>query len=373
MFLLAQALTGGGAQSFLKNIIEINFRNNIETIVCSSDDTSHLKDFFVRYKVKFYNSPLKYQNNKIRLTLFNKSITMPFSEYMFWFYELASVLICFLKTRPNLCLVSNTIQSTQFGYLMLPLPVIYFIHSDPSLGCSSFKKKFLKIFTNKLTKNKIVTNSKFNRNRIECILGLSKEKISVVPNGIKLPNELFLTSERENIILTVGHFEAYKNVEVWLQVAICFIKKNPTFQFVWMGNGSLVNEYKTKIAKLNLNNSIKLIGYQADPQSYYKKAKLYFQPSLYETQGLSIIEAIGFCLPCVASNRGGIPETISHGLNGYLCDPTDINGFVNLMQILIEDKSLYQQFQKLGYENIKNKFSFEKNTKAIIDLYNFNQ
>lgn len=371
ILIFAQALNGGGAELFLKNIIEINSKNNYQTFVCSSDNVDHLSSFFRNHNVTFYRNRILYDGNYINYLFRNKVLKLPFSNYLFWLYDILSILKVFLKTRPNFCLVSNTIQSSQFGYLLLPVPLFFFIHSVP-FECSLFKKRILKILLKKFLRNKIITVSKFNGNEIEKKLGVIFSKITIIPNGIKLPKKRHLEKERENIILTVGHFESYKNVEIWYRVALTFIKKNPDFIFVWLGKGSLLNEYKTKIEKNNLSESIKILGHHNFPQEYYIKSKLYFHPSLFETQGLSIIEAMGFGLPCIASNIGGIPETISNGINGYLCEPEDISEFNKTMQLLINDEVLYRKIQKSGYETVKNKFALEKNIKSILELYKLN-
>ncbi len=46
--------------------------------------------------------------------------------------------------------------------------------------------------------------------------------------------------------------------------------------------------------------------------------------SLLEGYGMVYAEAMKYGLPIIASNRGAIPEIVSDGINGILCDPTDI-------------------------------------------------
>lgn len=55
-------------------------------------------------------------------------------------------------------------------------------------------------------------------------------------------------------------------------------------------------------------------------------ADIYVQPSRMEALGISIIEAMGYGLPIVATAVGGIPELVTDGYNGYLVSPGDMAG-----------------------------------------------
>ena len=65
-------------------------------------------------------------------------------------------------------------------------------------------------------------------------------------------------------------------------------------------------------------------GYDRDVEKYYGTASLFVYPSIWEEAfGISIIEAMSFGLPVVVNRRGGMPEIVRDGVDGYLtAEPT---------------------------------------------------
>jgi glycosyltransferase involved in cell wall biosynthesis len=57
-----------------------------------------------------------------------------------------------------------------------------------------------------------------------------------------------------------------------------------------------------------------------DIREYFYKASLFVLPSEVEAYGIVLLEAMATGLPIVATNVGGIPEVIHHGINGLLVE-----------------------------------------------------
>ncbi len=98
-------------------------------------------------------------------------------------------------------------------------------------------------------------------------------------------------------------------------------------------------------------------------------ADIYVQPSYFESLGIAIIEAMGYGLPIVASNTGGIPELVQDGKNGILIEPGNKDNLFNALSKLIEDPVLRE---KMGNESLKTSRLFTHNCMKdkIINLYN---
>lgn len=68
---------------------------------------------------------------------------------------------------------------------------------------------------------------------------------------------------------------------------------------------------------------------------YYGLASCLVLPSLSETWGLVVNEAMAAGLPVLVSHRCGcVPELVRQGSNGYLCDPLDTHGIARAMAVL---------------------------------------
>ncbi|MFA5816695.1 MAG: glycosyltransferase family 4 protein, partial [Bacteroidales bacterium] len=110
-------------------------------------------------------------------------------------------------------------------------------------------------------------------------------------------------TKHSNTIVTIGHLEKWKNPEFWLQVALSVTGQIDEVNFVWVGTGSLMEEISKKIPDA-LQSRIRLAGYVENVNELLSSAAIYFQPSLVESQGISVAEAMAHSLPCVVSNRG---------------------------------------------------------------------
>ena len=136
-------------------------------------------------------------------------------------------------------------------------------------------------------------------------------------------------------------------------------------QFTWLGNGPLLEEMKREAEGFN----IYFTGIIEDPSPYLENAAVYYQPSLHETQGIAVIEAMSHHLPCVVSQTGGLPESIENNVNGILVPPEDAEQHIAALERLIADPSLALKYGINGYEKYKAMFSFEKFKSEMDNIY----
>ncbi|MDO8967480.1 glycosyltransferase family 4 protein [Algoriphagus sp.] len=101
----------------------------------------------------------------------------------------------------------------------------------------------------------------------------------------------------------------------------------------------------------------------------YAEAEICIFPSHSETQGLVAPEAMAMQKPVIFTSLGPGPETIEHGINGWLCNPFDPIDIASKIR-----EAFYQResFSKIG-ENAKRKalekFSTSINVKKNLDFY----
>lgn len=91
------------------------------------------------------------------------------------------------------------------------------------------------------------------------------------------------------------------------------------------------------------------------------------QKSLREGFGLTVSEALYKGTPVVASNVGGIPTQVIDGVNGFLHESKDYQGFRKSIIKLLRDDKLRLKFGKNGREHIKNNFWI---TRLMLDWLN---
>jgi glycosyltransferase involved in cell wall biosynthesis len=72
----------------------------------------------------------------------------------------------------------------------------------------------------------------------------------------------------------------------------------------------------------------------------YASADVFFFPSVTETFGNVVLEAMASGLPAVIANGGGSKDFIVEGVNGYLCPPEDTEQYLIRIKSLLEDDDL---------------------------------
>ncbi|MDG6217895.1 MAG: glycosyltransferase family 4 protein [Candidatus Thermoplasmatota archaeon] len=162
----------------------------------------------------------------------------------------------------------------------------------------------------------LISPSNFAKTRLQ-ELGV-KSKIVVESNGIKKGNfskskekrkifrEKFDIGEDEVVIGCVGLPSKRKGLDVFHEVS----KKHPDKKFIWIGENiynKLLKDYKyLKILEENSNDNFILTGFVDDIQAAYSAMDIFMLPTMIETEGLVVLEAISSDLPVITSKVQGL-------------------------------------------------------------------
>lgn len=82
----------------------------------------------------------------------------------------------------------------------------------------------------------------------------------------------------------------------------------------------------------------------------YASSSIFIFPSISETYGNVILEAMASGLPCIIARGGGSQDLIQNEVNGYACEPDNEEEYVNRIEKLLDNSTLYEQFRKLGLQ-----------------------
>ncbi|MEQ8206321.1 MAG: glycosyltransferase family 4 protein, partial [Woeseia sp.] len=72
---------------------------------------------------------------------------------------------------------------------------------------------------------------------------------------------------------------------------------------------------------------------------------LFVFPSLHEGLGSTLLDAMSFGLPLVASNVGGIPDIVVDKVNGLLIKPERPEELLTAVLTILQDDSLYESMR----------------------------
>lgn len=215
-----------------------------------------------------------------------------------------------------------------------------------------------------------ITVSSFIKSNLDELVGYDTEA-TICPMGIDtstfVPKDRVKLKEKYNIrsnyiLLFVGRLIEVKGIEYLIDALGIVINKLPDLKLLIAGTGNLERQLKEKVKKSNLSSYVSFLGAvkHEDLIDYYNICDLLVLPSIFdkyghtETLGMVILEAMSCGKPVVASNIGGIPESVKNGYNGLLTipkNPTDIADKIieALTQLNLDEMSTRARQTARGY------------------------
>ena len=168
------------------------------------------------------------------------------------------------------------------------------------------------------------------------------------------------------IILFVGNLIKRKNVGLLLEAK----KEMKTkANLVIVGDGPLKESLKAKAEKEYLEGNLDNVyftGSRTDIEDVMPSGDLIVLPSISESFGLVLIEALSCGKPVIGSNVGGINEIITEDV-GLLIDPNDSTDLANAIDRILNDKDLMEKFKS----NARNRAKDFGETKLPYDELNW--
>lgn len=193
--------------------------------------------------------------------------------------------------------------------------------------------------------------------------------IQVISNGINLNefDKVLVKKSPFPKILWVGRFDPVKRVSDLVLATKIVSRSIPDIKLVLVGYGYGEEKIKKLVNKLQLSNvQFKRIRSRSDLIKEYKSSHLFVLPSASEGQPLTLLEAQAAKVAVVATNVGGIPEIIKHGVNGLLVPP---NKPEILAKVIIKVITQKNNFSKNGYTGIKKHYSWNYAANLTKNVY----
>lgn len=154
------------------------------------------------------------------------------------------------------------------------------------------------------------------------------DKSDLIENIVSDNQEFKLDSTKLNFV-NVARLSPEKNQLNLVEAVNLLLTDHPEyredFRLYIIGNGVLFNDLDRMITKYQLDDQIKLLGRLDQPSSIMKQCRALIFPSIYEGQGLVLLEALTLGLDIIASDIPTSQEVLENGRYGLLAKGTDAN------------------------------------------------
>jgi O-antigen biosynthesis protein len=140
------------------------------------------------------------------------------------------------------------------------------------------------------------------------------------------------------VVSFIGRFSEEKCPSTFVKIADR-LRNEENLHFVMIGNGPEYQGIKREIAARQLEHKVYSPGFVPEMRPYVKISGVVVIPSRIEGIPIILMESLALGVPVVASNVGGIPSIVRDGFNGFVCESSDIEGFVKrIRQIAADDR-----------------------------------
>ncbi len=199
-------------------------------------------------------------------------------------------------------------------------------------------------------------------------IGVSDERYHPVNDDIKKHlREKINLSSNDFAILCTGELNKNKNQIQLIKATAILRDKIPNLKILLAGNGPHENELLSEIAKLNLKDTVKLLGYRTDLENIAPCVDLVVSCSRREGMPLNIIEAMLCEKPIVASYNRGHNELIKEGINGYLVSADSAEGMADRICAFFEKREFIDNFGREGYK-LAQKYTVKNVAEELLNL-----
>ncbi|WP_333862423.1 glycosyltransferase family 4 protein [Sphingobacterium sp.] len=185
-------------------------------------------------------------------------------------------------------------------------------------------------------------------------IGLQQEGLKLWQRGIDTTlftpfkrNISYIQSITENdkpTILFVSRIVWEKNIKTLIEIYQQIQAQNLDYNFIVVGEGT------AKITAMQEMPKAIFLGKKNHEELaiLYASADAFVFPSVSETYGNVVVEALASGLPCVIANGGGSASLIQHGKNGFKCQPENAAGYVYYLKKILSDTSLKKNLVAAG-------------------------
>lgn len=201
---------------------------------------------------------------------------------------------------------------------------------------------------------------------------VNRDKITVIENYSVL-NDTAIKDRRkktnENTVLFLGFIGERKGCFDIPEIIKLVTDKVADARFVLGGCGEI--EKISAMVPAELKSSVIFPGWVRgeDKEKLLKSADIFFLPSYNEGMPMAILDAMGYGLPIVSTNVGGIPRIVKDNYNGFIFDPGDTDGMAKAIANLLINDDIREQFGINSVKIVEKSYSLQLHIKKLSDLY----
>jgi glycosyltransferase involved in cell wall biosynthesis len=203
-----------------------------------------------------------------------------------------------------------------------------------------------------------------------CLNGI---KPTVAAGDLEKANQIRKADHKTKIIF-LGHLWTLKGCYLLLEALNLLKKKGHDFEAVFVGTEIDITpqDFSKRCIALNISDRVSYLGplYGAKKTEQLLQADIFAYPTLNDSFGLVLLEAMEAGLPIVASEEGSIPEIIIHNESGFIVPKNSVQALADQLTVLFNDPALRFKMGQAGRARFEQQFTVEKFENNLLKIFN---
>jgi glycosyltransferase involved in cell wall biosynthesis len=210
--------------------------------------------------------------------------------------------------------------------------------------------------------------------------GLQQDSVDVIYDGVEIPRAIskadrdtarnrFSISQDHFCLANVAAMVTEKGHALLIRAFADLRAKFPECVLLLPGEGRRKPRLEELVKSFRLEGVVRFPGFVPDIESVYAATDLFVFPSHEEPLGSSLLSAMAHGLPVVAFARGGVPEVLADGNNGFLVTELDPLALSAAIVRLLSNPAEARQLGSAARNTISSGFSADRMVDRTLELY----
>jgi glycosyltransferase involved in cell wall biosynthesis len=188
---------------------------------------------------------------------------------------------------------------------------------------------------------------------------------SPLPGGEAALAELGVPPDA-TVIGNVAALTAHKDHATLVEAMALVAARRPRVRLVIAGEGELRAALEQRVRDLGLADRVVFAGFRDDLDRLLPAFSVFCLSSHLEGLGTSLLDAMAFGLPVVATAAGGIPEAVEDGVTGRLVPPRDPPALAAALVEVLDDPGRLGALGAAGRRRFEERFSADRMVDATV-------
>lgn len=214
--------------------------------------------------------------------------------------------------------------------------------------------------------NRVVALTPSTRTYLESV-GI--RHVDVVPNGVS--SDDYANLGDEGYILYAGRLDAPKRVDLLIQAYARLKEYHRDFSLVIVGKGPRRDELSRLATQCNLGNRVIFREWVARDElaQLVGRCTVFVLPSVYETFGIALVEAMACAKPVIAARVPGPQDYITNGENGMLFESGNVDQLAEALKAFLENSTLRRSLGTKAKKTVDERFDFKRVTADLLRVF----